>query len=170
MYNAQMYVLDSIFGRICHPFLKYEQNTYTYEQHGSLMELEYRILCMYARALTEASTESSMMAFHFCFGISRNERAVWRCTVSVSPWISITHGRISMVQPPRMYWYKADLIGPYFRFLRRHASLAMLVSQWKSVQGSSTVFAQQGSLFHRLGWSITYSTQFKTLLVRNKTA
>ncbi len=31
-------------------------------------------------------------------------------------------------------------------------------------------FAQQGSLFHRLGWSITYSTQFKTLLVRNKTA
>ena len=37
MYNVQMYVLDSIFGRICHPFLKYEQNTYTYEQHGSLM-------------------------------------------------------------------------------------------------------------------------------------
>jgi hypothetical protein len=31
-------------------------------------------------------------------------------------------------------------------------------------------FAQQGSLFHRLGWSITYSTQFKTVLVRNKTA
>ncbi len=37
MYNVQMYVLDSIFGRICHPFLKYEQNTYTCEQHGSLM-------------------------------------------------------------------------------------------------------------------------------------
>ncbi len=34
----QMKVLDSIFGRICHPFLKYEQNTYTYVQHGSLMD------------------------------------------------------------------------------------------------------------------------------------
>ncbi len=33
-----MYILDSIFGRICHPFLKYEQNTYTYVQHGSLMK------------------------------------------------------------------------------------------------------------------------------------
>jgi hypothetical protein len=37
---VQMYVLDSIFGRICHPFLKNEHNTYTYEQHGSLMEEE----------------------------------------------------------------------------------------------------------------------------------
>ncbi len=32
-----MYVLDSIFGRICHPFLKYEKNTYAYVRHGSLM-------------------------------------------------------------------------------------------------------------------------------------
>ncbi len=37
-YNVQMNVLDSIFGRICHPFLKYEQNTYTYVQNGSLMQ------------------------------------------------------------------------------------------------------------------------------------
>ncbi len=64
---------------------------------GLRLELEYRILCMYARALTEASTEFSMMAVHFGFGISRNERAVWRCTVSFSPRIPITHGRISMV-------------------------------------------------------------------------
>ncbi len=37
MYNVQMYVLDSIFGQIRHPFLKYKQNMYAYVQHGSLM-------------------------------------------------------------------------------------------------------------------------------------
>ena len=36
---------------------------------------EYRILCMYARALTEASTKFSIMIFHCDSGMARYSRA-----------------------------------------------------------------------------------------------
>ncbi len=68
----QIYVLDSIFGRICHPFLKYEQNTYTYEQHGSLM-LQVSSTTLEQEELTLGKEEAGHKVLRGCTGEGEGE-------------------------------------------------------------------------------------------------
>jgi hypothetical protein len=74
---------------------------------------EYSILCMYARALTEASAESSILTFHCDLGMARYSRAVWKGFVSANSQVPTTYGN-SMLQPVWMLCCKVNGKGAYF--------------------------------------------------------